>query len=206
MSNNVDGTRGVWAHSGTYIDPLAMTYEQIDIDDIANALSKICRFGGQISHYYSVAQHSVLVSTFIEHQVESGGWTLIDGLDPKLIYLQGLFHDASEAYLGDLLAPCKGYFLTNVNTVEDPHIQSYRATEKHLQQMIYTKLRLPSTQHELVHAADMALLQLEGRTLQPKTPAKAWELGYPETGFALHPVGPDAAKVMFEERLKELTN
>lgn len=62
----------------------------IRLSDIAIALSNICRFGGH-APWYSVAQHSVLVSY----------------LAPPPFKLCALFHDATEAYLGDVISPLK---------------------------------------------------------------------------------------------------
>jgi len=77
--------------SGKKINLKAPTSEMIDIKDIAGALSKICRFGGHSSAFYSVAQHSVLVAT----------------LAPDHLKKAALLHDAAEAYLGDVIKPLK---------------------------------------------------------------------------------------------------
>ncbi|MBF0305168.1 MAG: hypothetical protein HQL41_05920 [Alphaproteobacteria bacterium] len=63
----------------------------VDIEEIAASLAKLCRFNGHSRYFYSVAQHSVLVS---------------DMLPPEL-RAYGLFHDAHKAYLGDLTTPIK---------------------------------------------------------------------------------------------------
>lgn len=77
--------------TGNKISLKAPTSEMIDIKDIAGALSKICRFGGHISTFCSVAQHSVLVAT----------------LAPDHLKKAALLHDAAEAYLGDVIKPLK---------------------------------------------------------------------------------------------------
>ncbi|KKW09802.1 MAG: hypothetical protein UY48_C0053G0004 [Candidatus Gottesmanbacteria bacterium GW2011_GWB1_49_7] len=76
--------------------------EEIDVQDIAHALSQNCRFNGHVPHYYSVAEHSVIVSRMV----------------PPEDALWGLLHDASEAYLPDVPRPFKGE-LVNFKEIEN---------------------------------------------------------------------------------------
>jgi len=79
------------AASGLLIDINNPTPEMICINDIASSLSKICRFGGHSNDFYSVAQHSVIVAS----------------LAPEYLCREALLHDATEAYLGDVIKPLK---------------------------------------------------------------------------------------------------
>lgn len=66
------------------------------LDDIAFSLGNACRFNGHTSSYYSVAEHSVLVSC------------LVEAMNPNRdLVVAGLLHDAHEAYLGDIPTPIK---------------------------------------------------------------------------------------------------
>jgi uncharacterized protein len=77
--------------TGRTIDLKAPKPEDFEILDIAWALSNICRFTGHTHQFFSVAQHSIGVS-----------WRV-----PQEFALEGLLHDASEAYLCDLSSPLK---------------------------------------------------------------------------------------------------
>jgi len=81
----------VWP-SGALFNPFSPDPELIHIEDIALALSNVCRYAGHISPFYSVAQHSVIVAGFFS--------------DPAT-RLAALLHDAEEAYLGDMPSPYK---------------------------------------------------------------------------------------------------
>lgn len=70
--------------------------EEVDREDIAHALSNICRFTGHTKYFYSVGTHSILCA----EQARK------DGMSAK-IQLYCLLHDGSEAYLTDVNRPLK---------------------------------------------------------------------------------------------------
>ena len=99
--------------TGKHFYPLNPNPQDIDIDDIAHALSLICRANGHFKHFYSVAQHSIACA---EEAIERG-------YSPEVI-LGCLLHDASEAYLCDVTRPVK------------KHIPQYLRAEEKLQDVI----------------------------------------------------------------------
>lgn len=67
--------------------------EDIDIVDIAHALSMQCRYNGHYRRFYSVAEHCVLLSKLFT--AEYALWALL--------------HDETEAYVGDMVRPLKAH-------------------------------------------------------------------------------------------------
>ena len=94
-------------YTGKKFDPLQMKPEDVDLVDIAHALSLLCRGGGHIDRFYTVALHSINCA----NEAKVRGW------ERKLI-LACLLHDASEAYIADIIRPVKPY-LTNYLEIED---------------------------------------------------------------------------------------
>jgi hypothetical protein len=125
--------------SGILFWPFEPRLEDIYIEDIAHALSQVCRFTGHTKQFYSVAQHSVLVSRLCEPEDA----------------LHGLLHDASEAYLGDVSRPIK----------HRPEFAAYRASEAQLQALIYQRFGLEVVEPASVKVADTKALHVELRDL-----------------------------------------
>lgn len=122
--------------TGRLVDPVHLTPDDVDIEDIAHALSNQCRFAGHVRRFYSVAEHSVRVMKKCS-------------FDP----LYALLHDASEAYLVDLPRPLKYH----------PQFAFYKEVETHVQLQIEEKfglVLLPEISEE-IHIADKRMLATE---------------------------------------------
>jgi hypothetical protein len=134
--------------TGKWFDVLNPDPALIDLADIAGALSKLCRFGGHCHEFYSVAEHSILVSRLVAQRSgatrEAVAWALM--------------HDASEAYVADIPRPVKR------------QIPQYVAIEDTVQKAIAERFRLPWPMPDEVHEADHELLALELRAYMPEQP------------------------------------
>lgn len=91
MTDHDRDSRWIQTATGRRFWPLSPRIEDVNVFDIAHALSNKCRYSGHTAHFYSVAQHSVLVAAFL----------------PPELKLWGLMHDAAEAYLPDVANPIK---------------------------------------------------------------------------------------------------
>lgn len=125
--------------SGIHFEFLSPRPEQINIKDIAWALSHIPRFGGHAKKFVSVAEHSIYVAM----------------LSPKSLALEGLLHDAAEAYILDMPSPIKQF------------LPDYRAMEHKILSAIYCKYILGVPTSREVKDADKAQLQMEAHYLVP---------------------------------------
>lgn len=156
-------------YSGKFIELTAPEPKDIEILDIAHALSNLCRFTGHCTTFYSVAQHSTLVSHYIDPTYSN----------PRL-NLAGLLHDASEAYLGDMASPLKNL------------MPSYKQMEWAFQAVISQCFDVDLVDSQ-VHEADQRILGDEVANLM--SPHDAWKkwltMGY---GAIITPVLPNVAK------------
>lgn len=83
-------------NSGLMLDLSDPENAVLSVEDIAHNLARICRFGGAVDGYYSVASHCVYVSRALEAR----------GHSPYVV-AAGLLHDSAEAYLGDVVSGLK---------------------------------------------------------------------------------------------------
>ncbi|MDH1055274.1 phosphohydrolase [Aquipseudomonas alcaligenes] len=212
--------------TATPMDLLVPTPEMVDIKHLAQALGNVCRFNGHCKHHYSVAQHSILVSSIVE-------W---EGGSPEEA-LQGLLHDAEEAYIADLTRPLKLLLIEAAHQRNEAWLSilaeagidrdsaAMKAAILHLLpdeqgqglsilvdvykqvadriraaicEAYHMEFELPAS----VKDADMVALATEKRALLPEHPA-TWEClnGYEALNGRIEQWTPEQARDHFHERL-----
>jgi hypothetical protein len=137
--------------SGTafhFDDPPA---EEILIDDVAHALSHICRFNGHTQRFYSVAEHSLLIARWLERQGH-----------PPLVCYTGLLHDAAEAYINDLPRPIK-YAMPE-----------YRAMEKTIELAVAVRFGTTYPVPPVIKEADARIILDERRSVMNPRSRNKW--------------------------------
>jgi uncharacterized protein len=169
--------------SGRWVNPFDPDPDQLDAGDIARALANQCRFGGHSRVFYSVAQHSVIVSELVEQR----------GGDAEDVFA-ALMHDASEAYLGDMPHPIKHRSSLGA---------AFKAAEDHLEAALRERFGIKAHVPE-IKRADRALLATERRAFS----AEGWhwpELeGVEPLELELTALAPDEAAQAFAQRYAEL--
>lgn len=169
----------ITTYTGKAFDLLDPDWDVIDILDIAHALAHICRFTGHVREFYSVAQHSVLVSQQV----------------PPEHALEGLLHDATETYCNDLARPIKRL----------PGFEAYNELEARLQRAVAMAFGVPAEMSKSVKEADQRMLVTEAKQLLTKPP-RPWAIpAEPYPDLEIKPLPPDVAKAMFLASFQELT-
>lgn len=144
----VPGPTHLETASGRYVDLVAPVPESICVEDIAHALANTCRYGGQSTRFFSVAEHACIVADRLS----------VQGRSPRVV-LAGLHHDDAEAYLVDIPRPLKHL------------IVGYRELEGRMATVIDIALGLPGgaviAATDIVKSADDWALSLEAYHLMP---------------------------------------
>lgn len=173
--------------SGGFFDYLAPESSLITIDDIAAGLSNESRYNGQtgrdhaghgrIGLFYSVAQHSTLVSLIV----------------PPKYALHGLLHDCAECVMKDVPKPLKRL------------LPDYQRLEKIVECAILAKFGITLPLHPSVKLADLILLATEKRDLTPLDEDDGECSGVTPLAEVIVPMPPAEAKAAFLARYYELT-
>lgn len=103
-------------YTGKHFEPMNPDSEYICIEDIAHALSMLCRGNGHVKSFWSVGQHCICCAKEAKAR----------GLSDRMI-LACLLHDASECYMSDIPRPFK------------KDLPEYQKLEDTLLEMVYTK-------------------------------------------------------------------
>jgi len=169
--------------TGRLFDFMNPDPNDICLEDIANGLAFQCRYNGQTKFHLSVAQHSVMVSLWC------------NAADA----LWGLFHDAGEAYLGDMVSPVK----------KNLHMEAFIEAEHRVMNAVALRFGLSWPQPWSVSMADRLLVHLEKRDVMNFDGDRfgytheQWDLSL-LGDVSIKPIQPMEAKALFLARAAEL--
>lgn len=167
----------IQVYTGKRFYPLSPKPQDVDIVDIAHALSMKCRYGGHCKQFYSVAQHSVLVARHASQED----------------CLRALLHDAHEAYspFGDIPKPIKDA------VADDALGAAIRSIEDNLDHAIAQKFDLPyPIKSKAIGILDTRILHDERRDVMVPT-NEEWNVPYGPLGVAIEPWKPELARAKF---------
>ena len=164
-------------YTGKLVDLQNPERASIDIEDIAHALSQLCRFAGHTNRFYSVAQHSIIVAQNVSPQHT----------------LYGLLHDAAEAYMVDMPKPLKDM------------LPEYKVIEKRLETVIFKRFGLyDAVIPNEVDAIDKRLVYTEAIELGLRP--QLWCDNITPLPVTIEPVAPEQAKELFLTMYQRLKN
>lgn len=177
-------------YSGGWFWPLDPRALEVKLLDIAHHLAMLCRWTGAVRSFYSVAQHSVLVSREVPPELKGAA----------------LLHDAAEAYLGDDARPMKPFLVVKHPT--DAVLKPLKWWEINLERTIFDALGVPWPDAEgqiEIKIADNLVLATEARDLFDH--CEGWSLqalDYPKAEWTITPQGPAVAEQSFISAWREL--
>lgn len=175
MSKDVQTPTSITTMTGFFDYEKPEEYD-FPIKEIAHALSNLCRYAGHTRYFYSVAEHSVYVSRLV----------------PVRYALEGLLHDASEAYCVDVPSPMKRL------------LPGYRDIEDKVQSALAEKHDLWYPFPEEVHTADHMMYRTE-RPIVTSGTDTIWHTDVQPAKIAIRGVQPIVAYNMFIQRYEEIT-
>jgi 5'-deoxynucleotidase YfbR-like HD superfamily hydrolase len=123
------------------IDLFNFTEEDFCIEDVVIGLSNICRYGGRVNNFFSVAQHSVILSRYLRL------------INKEYLCPLAILHDAPEVYIGDIIYPIKSLF---------PEFLKF---ENALTNIVYSKFNLDIKLHKEFNYYDKNIVVNEMKSL-----------------------------------------
>lgn len=163
--------------SGQRFNILKPEPTDVRLEDIACSLARQARFNGHTRFFYSVGQHSCLGA-----QVSP----------TKDIGLLMLFHDATEAYIGDLVSPVKRL------------LPDFEIIESRIHWAICQRFGLELPTPKVIKQIDRRLLATEVRDLITKDLA-SWGIGADEPyDFPVIPWPPEVTEARFLELARSM--
>ena len=158
----------ITTYRGTHFYPANPEADKIHIEDIAHALSLICRGNGHVKIFFSVGEHCIRCAK----EAQARGYS-------AKVSLACLLHDASEIYMSDVPSPFKKL------------LSEYQEREERLLNMIFRKFlgtELEVWETELVKQVDKDMLyydlrELLGEVSQDKEPEMKTVFTYQERNF-----------------------
>nr|BFD66091.1 5'-deoxynucleotidase [Bdellovibrio sp. HAGR004] len=163
--------------SGNRFSILKPEPDAVMIEDIACALARQARFNGHTRFFYSVGQHSCIGA---------------EVSPTKEIALHMLFHDATEAYIGDLVSPVKAL------------LPDFEIIESRIHWAISKRFNLEYPLPKVVKQIDRRLLATEVRDLITKD-LKSWSISEDEPfDFPIIPWPPEVTEARFMDLAKSL--
>ena len=169
-------SRWIGTISGTRFDAWNIKPDDIKLIDIATGISNVCRFSGQVPWHYSVAQHSLLISRIV----------------PEKYALEGLMHDAAEAYLGDVPKPIR------------TGLADYNALMKLVETAIASKFELVYPWPQEVEIADTRMFMTECVAFKRNTAGYGVDAS-PYANVVIAPSTQDEIKGAFIKRFVHLS-
>lgn len=175
--------KGDWmiTYTGGEFWPLDPRPEEISMTDIAHSLALLCRFNGHCQKFYSVAQHSVIVSRMVNSPRNR---------------LPALLHDAAESYIGDIIIP----FKNSLNQVKE--------IEEEIMEAVYSRFGVGDYDADEIKRADKIALFAEMRELgqAPETGGRCRTRKRKTMESVLRSVEPEKYEEYWEESSQILKN
>lgn len=171
---------GIRLLSGAMFDYNNPDASPVHIDDIAFALSNVCRFAGHLPRFYSVAQHALNVSRIVAKGHE----------------YDGLMHDTAEAFTNDLPTPLK--FAVPI----------FKELETSIEAAMSRRFGFRFPLSAEVKLADAQMLQIE--KVHVKQDTSEWacldgiESDHLLDKVIIEPMSPEEARKLFLERFYKL--